>query len=149
MSTQHSKPMPDGPFLNPESKPQLVSGEDGYHVCDAPNKVRTPARPTPEDALHDWTALTLGSDDYKPLRDELLAALHQAACGKGAARHANDLPFIEQRLFTGIQDHGVGFATGQAAKKLAESLGMSRDHAVHELRGAIVYAAAASIWRGK
>ena len=82
---------------------------------------------------------------FESLRDVLDAAYHQAAHGKGQERHGGGLPFTEQPIFSLIRDHGVGFATGQAAKKLAESHRLPPDAARRELLGAIVYAAAAYI----
>lgn len=134
--------------LTPDSKPLLTTDGALWWVSDAPTQTTTPRRTTRQAALDDWTALTAGGDAYAPLRAALLGALEQAAYGKGRERHANDLPFLSQPLFDTMRSHGVGFATGQAAKKLAESHGMDSDAAVHEIYGAIVYAAAAAIWRG-
>lgn len=89
-------------------------------------------------------------EGYGELIVELDAAFTQAAHGKGAERHANDLPFVEQPLFKITQQVGLGFPTGQAIKKLTEALGMvergEMAAAVNELRGAIVYTAAAAIY---
>lgn len=80
---------------------------------------------------------------YSDLRRILDAAFEQAASGKGKERHANGLPFNEQPMQDLIRAHGVGFATGQAAKKLQESHGLQKDAAIRELLGAIVYTAGA------
>ena len=85
---------------------------------------------------------------YECLFDVLVAALEQAQSGKGAERHANELPFSKQPMQT------VADATGsidgilfQMMKKARESNGMPLDRAVRELLGSIVYAAGAVIWR--
>ena len=86
-------------------------------------------------------------DPYAPLWDQLNAAAAQASHGKGAERHGNGKPWLEQPLFRLVGTHGIGFATGQADKKTGEAIGMIArgDHAAarHELLGAIVYLAAA------
>lgn len=87
------------------------------------------------------------SDGYEELQTVLDDAFNQASAGKGKERHANDKAFTDQPLFHLMDDHGVGFATGQASKKAGESLGMDDDKAYHELLGAIVYLAAAAIKR--
>ena len=86
-------------------------------------------------------------DGFSMLWDVLEEAFRQAYEGKGRQRHGgNGLDFTDQPIFTIARDHGIGFLTGQAAKKLAEShvlreLGSER--AENELLGAIVYTAAA------
>lgn len=87
--------------------------------------------------------------DYTPLRAILDEALAQSAEGKGAERHARGQDFVDQPILRIARVHGVGFVTGQAAKKTDEAAGMisrgETDAAVRELLGAIVYAAAAVI----
>lgn len=85
---------------------------------------------------------------YECLFNVLVAALEQAQSGKGAERHANNLPFDQQPM------QSVADATGsidgilfQMMKKARESSGMPLDRAVRELLGSIVYAAGAVIWR--
>ncbi len=86
--------------------------------------------------------------DYDDLRRQIDAAFAQAATGKGRERHADGRRWTDQPIFTVARQHGVGFLTGQAAKKLGEAAAMSRrgEHAKarHEMLGAIVYAAAAA-----
>lgn len=87
---------------------------------------------------------------YTTLADILTRAYNQAAKGKGADRHANELPFDKQPMQTIAAKHGVGFLLGQADKKMIEAHGMLRrgeqDKAVHELLGAIVYVAGAILF---
>ena len=87
---------------------------------------------------------------YTTLADILTRAYNQAAKGKGADRHANELPFDKQPMQTIAAKHGVGFLLGQADKKIAEAHGMLRrdeqDKAVHELLGAINYVAGAILF---
>ena len=83
---------------------------------------------------------------YESLRRALDEAYEQAAYGKGAERHGNGQRFDQQPMQHLIFDHGLGFATGQAAKKASEALGMDHSAARRELLGAIVYLAGAIVW---
>lgn len=86
---------------------------------------------------------------YEQLADVLKAAFDQAARGKGKERHANGLPFHEQRI-QGISsllnsDRGLAY---QAIKKITEGMDLPTPEAVEkELLGAIVYTAAIIVWR--
>ncbi len=82
-------------------------------------------------------------EGYEHLQNVLWDALRQAAFGKGKERHANDLPFHEQRMQTisGLLNSDAGMAF-QAVKKLTEGLQFSDPAAREkELLGAIVYIA--------
>ena len=74
-------------------------------------------------------------------------AYGQAAEGKGKERHANGEKFEDQPIMTIAKGHGLGYQTGQAAKKLQEAhtlLKLRGKHAaIQEILGAINYAAAA------
>lgn len=87
---------------------------------------------------------------YEDLLEAFAGAYHQATGGKGAERHANNRPFKEQPIFNIARDHGLAFLTGQAAKKLGEAHTLlelrGHDAAIKEIYGAIVYAAAATIY---
>lgn len=89
-------------------------------------------------------------DGYAPLLDVLLEAYQQASQGKGRERHANGLPFMEQPIMKLAEAHGLGFLTGQAAKKLQETYTLlelkGKGAAKAELLGAIVYTAAAVLY---
>lgn len=79
---------------------------------------------------------------YEELESVLAAAYKQAAQGKGAERHANDLPFHAQRM-QGISQL-LGSADGmafQAVKKMTEGLGLAPAARERELLGAINYLA--------
>lgn len=84
---------------------------------------------------------------YAPLYDVLMDAYSQSASGKGKERHGNDLPFVEQPIMKIAEEHGLGFLTGQAVKKLGEAHKLlelkGTDAAQAEILGAIVYSAAA------
>ena len=82
---------------------------------------------------------------YERLWEVLKGAHDQAAIGKGKVRHASGEPFHEQPIVLNTKGYGLGFATGQAAKKVLESHRLDRQAAIHELRGAINYIAAAII----
>lgn len=85
---------------------------------------------------------------YEQLVEVFTAAHDQAAYGKGKERHANDLPFHEQRMQT-ISDL-VGSPDGmvyQVTKKMTEGLQFDNPQKrEHELLGAIVYLAGIVIW---
>ena len=85
------------------------------------------------------------SRQYTILAEVLQRAYDQAANGKGKARHGQALPFGEQPMQQLIKLYGLGFALGQAGKKMQESQRMDTEKAVHELLGAIVYIAGAVI----
>lgn len=82
---------------------------------------------------------------YEKLDDVLARAFNQASQGKGAERHANELPFHEQPMQQVNAMVGVGFSHGQAIKKIVESLNMAPEKAVHELLWAICYLAGSII----
>jgi predicted RNA-binding Zn-ribbon protein involved in translation (DUF1610 family) len=80
---------------------------------------------------------------YERLAMVLKAAHDQAALGKGKERHANNLPFHQQRMqhLSELVDspHGMSY---QACKKIVEGLQMPElERQVKELLGAIVYTA--------
>ena len=74
--------------------------------------------------------------------------LAQVTDGKGSERHGNGKSFIDQPWKYLADTHGVGFLTGQAAKKLGEAQGMS-EHSrwEREMFGVVVYAAMAILYR--
>lgn len=86
-------------------------------------------------------------DNYFELKRVLEMAYNQAAEGKGKERHANGEKFEDQPIMTIAKGHGLGYQTGQAAKKLQEAhtlLKLRGKHAaIQEILGAINYAAAA------
>lgn len=86
---------------------------------------------------------------YEKLADVLERAYLQSAGGKGKERHATGLPFHKQPIVQGAHSYGVGGPLFQVGKKSREAFGMVRrgekDKAVHELLGAIVYAAGAIV----
>lgn len=83
---------------------------------------------------------------YETLAGVLQRALDQAQAGKGADRHANDLPFIKQPMQTVAGQVGVGFLLGQAIKKAQESQQLPEGRDVAELLGAINYLAGAVLF---
>jgi hypothetical protein len=91
--------------------------------------------------------ITEGIDPkYKSLYLTLMSAFDQAATGKGKERHANDKSFESQPICQLTRDLGLAFPLGQASKKILESVNMrNTDFALKELKGAIVFLAAAII----
>lgn len=83
------------------------------------------------------------AEGYERLHAVYRDAHHQAAYGKGNERHANDLPFHEQRMQT--ISHGLNSPAGmayQVIKKLQEGLQMKDAGARRrELLGALNYLA--------
>ena len=86
---------------------------------------------------------------YEPLADELAMALWQSQGGKGAERHGNNKPFLQQPLMELARMCGPGGPAQQVMKKTQEALGMfergETDRAIAELHGAIVYAASTAM----
>lgn len=130
---------------HPENGPV---GEAGGAGCFA-GKVDTDARARGFEGVRVWVDVPW---KYQELFDVLMSAFHQAERGKGAERHANNLPFVKQTIFQTAGAHGLGFLTGQAEKKAREAhvllASKGDDACVRELLGAIVYLAAAVIHVG-
>lgn len=90
------------------------------------------------------------TDNYKALKEIYVAAVEQAAQGKGKDRHANDEPFEDQLMFK-LQDfYGAGGALFQANKKMVEAKRLltfdnGQERAEAELLGALNYLAGAVI----
>lgn len=81
---------------------------------------------------------------YESLSGVLKSALDQAQHGKGKERHANGKPFEQQPIMEIGRMVGVGYMTGQAMKKTAESTRLpTLEMKEKELLGAINYLAAA------
>ena len=93
-------------------------------------------RPERRDTLH-------AAPGYERLVDVFKRAHDQAAHGKGKERHANDLPFEQQRMISICKLVGSPDGmTYQVVKKLTEGLAMPEHHRkVAELYGAINYLA--------
>lgn len=85
--------------------------------------------------------------NYETLARILKMAYEQASAGKGKERHANGRKFDDQPIMTIAKDHGLGYQTGQAEKKLKEAHTLlkikGKDAAIRELLGVINYTAAA------
>lgn len=84
-------------------------------------------------------------DKYASLKKVLVEAEQQASQGKGKERHADDLPFEEQEIVRDAIYLGQAAPIFQVRKKAKESLRLSKDAAIRELYGVIIYAAAAII----
>lgn len=88
--------------------------------------------------------------DYNGLYSVLIDALDQAAYGKGMERHANNLPFEEQKMQTICDAQGSSKGLSyQVVKKTLESEGMDYQAKKRELLGAMVYAAGIILWESK
>ena len=77
-----------------------------------------------------------------PLFQPLSAAVLQATDGKGERHGGDATPFFDQPWAHIAGAHGVGFLTGQAAKKLGEAASNyepGSEAYIRELQGAIVY----------
>lgn len=87
------------------------------------------------------------SNNYATLERILSEAAKQASEGKGKARHAVDgEPFEQQQIIEiskRLQGHIAAGPLFQATKKIYESGRLPKAAAVEELKGAIVYIAAA------
>lgn len=87
-------------------------------------------------------------DRYESLRKALYAAGDQAEKGKGLERHADGESFENQKICVigrWLRKSPVAGPLQQAVKKIVESAGFTPERAIHELYGAINYAAAAIV----
>ncbi len=84
-------------------------------------------------------------EGYESLGAVLQLAIDQAAKGKGVERHASGEPFSQQKICRISRSVGVGFALGQAEKKIEESVRLDAEAGLRELLGAINYTAAGYI----
>ena len=86
-------------------------------------------------------------EGYEDLTRILNEALEQATSGKGKERHAGGKPFDKQPIMEIARMTGLAYQTGQAMKKIQESHTLleikGKEAAINELRGAIIYLAAA------
>lgn len=79
--------------------------------------------------------------DKHPLEIPFSLAIFQATSGKGERHGGDSVPFYDQQWTTLADCHGLGFLTGQAAKKLNEAASKTDPEAwEREVLGAIVYA---------
>lgn len=94
--------------------------------------------------------MNMSEPGYESLAQVLQEAYDQAARGKGAERHANDLPFDQQPMQQIARRRGLGFLLGQVDKKTEEAQGMLErgDRAAwrREILGAINYLAGALVF---
>lgn len=81
-----------------------------------------------------------------PLEAIFKDALDQVRNGKGNARHGQGRDFLEQTWLETAWAHGPAFLTGQAEKKLRESIGLDHEARRAERLGAIVYVAMSVIY---
>lgn len=132
--------------LSPPTQPQPMVQPGPLPQPPAPQPMVQPGPPPAPQPTTEWWS----TSDYACLRDVLRAAYDQAAIGKGAERHANNLPFEDQPMQHLIELHGVGFAAGQVSKKMAEAQGMLNrgevSAAMREILGAIVYASGVAVY---
>lgn len=130
------------------NRSSIVPGVDT--VAESPIAVPEQASPALDlsDLAQEFTkALRSNGHPYHSLATTLLGAFEQAAMGKGKERHANDLPFVDQKILRlpAQQGHPGGLIY-QVAKKALESERMAPDARIRELNGVIVYASAAIIF---
>lgn len=87
-------------------------------------------------------------EGYDALLKVLKEAYDQASIGKGRERHAHGgKPFTDQQILTGQRKYGMGFALGQADKKMEEAFHMPKwSSARRDLLGALVYVSAAILF---
>jgi hypothetical protein len=82
-------------------------------------------------------------ESIHPLAIVLGDALEQAVGGKGEERHGGGLDYLDQPWVRLARDHGGGFLTGQASKKIEEAVSnhanWTAEQFRNELLGAINY----------
>lgn len=134
----------DGKALSEWSKHVHAHAEQAQTTTacgELPTSLKSFNWPAPE-----FLSLPL-TGDYASLSKVLGDAFDQAASGKGAERHGQDLPFDQQPMQRLIELYGLGFALGQAGKKMQESQRLGHDAAIRELLGAINYIAGAVVYK--
>ena len=103
-------------------------------------------RPSEDDRIEPQV-LPFSEVGYEELARILSAAYEQSATGKGRSRHGKGRDFVSQPIMTIGRMTGIGGHMFQIMKKAQEAQTMaslSKDEAaINELRGVIIYAAAA------
>lgn len=102
-------------------------------------------------------ARPLPDGDEHPLERVFANVIEQVTVGKGERHGGRTIPFMDQLWVRTATDHGLGFLTGQAQKKMVEALQKPDQAAVErELLGALAYLGMAVIhlrctntWPGK
>lgn len=88
-------------------------------------------------------AVAVMSDCHHPLVVTLASVVEQAVSGKGEDRHGHGRDYLDQPWVELARDHGPGFLTGQAGKKLTECVQnwtrWTQEQRKNELIGAIAY----------
>jgi len=79
--------------------------------------------------------------NYASLIEQYLDALQHAAETKGKERHANGLPFEDQKICRINRDVGLGYGLGQIIKKAEEVVKLPPNRGILECCGIINYAA--------
>lgn len=154
---QSGQPKGAYPFVIPD-EPQITQFDEHkfvWHDHDGHARGATTSLQSARIELKRWrqreaqprTRITI-EPGYERLGHVLQAAHDQSALAKGKERHANNLPFDQQRMQQISQmlnsPHGMSY---QACKKITEGLEMSDLHStVKELLGAIVYTAGIIIY---
>ena len=91
--------------------------------------------------MNDSQQRTYNHQSSHPLELAFRLAVEQATKGKGERHGGDSVPFYDQQWTTLADCHGVGFLTGQAAKKLNEAAQKTDEEAwEREVLGALVYA---------
>lgn len=106
-------------------------------------------RPDQRAVLAELLQIDAASPDFWPLVEITLDTLRQVTAGKGRDRHARGRDYVDQPINvipTLLGELGLGFLIGQAMRKAEESVTMSHDRKVAELRGAAVYLLTAILW---
>lgn len=99
------------------------------------------------DRIDEGEEVDLHGADQHPLYPIFMDAIHQAMHGKGTRHGGCVTPFMEQPWVHYAKMHGIGFLTGQAAKKLEEAASTkTEDDYVREMLGAVVYLGMAIKW---
>lgn len=100
------------------------------------------AKPDPVELVKEAFGENFSKVVNHPLFTPFSAAILQATDGKGERHGGDATPFFEQPWLRLADAHGIGFLTGQAAKKLEEAVTnhQPNDEAYRrELLGAVVY----------
>lgn len=88
------------------------------------------------------------NDNEHPLAEAFMMVIEQVSKGKGMERHGGEgVEFYEQPWKRLADTHGIGFLTGQAAKKLEEAQRMEGSAWSKEMLGAMAYMGMAILYK--
>lgn len=85
--------------------------------------------------------------EHHPLYSIFMAAIEQLMYGKGERHGGVSVPFLDQPWKSLADQHGIGFLSGQSAKKIGEAIATKTgDDRYREVLGAVNYAGMTALY---